>query len=451
MAKAEKLMITGYQREMTYRRDDGSFSAFGEQDEEGSLWLTAFVLRTFAQAKDLIYIDESVLDASRQWIAERQQPDGSFEAVGFVHHEEMIGGVQGKTALTAYVATALLEAGDQASAAKAIGYLEGELERIDDPYTMAIVTYALEMAGSAKKDEAYAKLMTMGQEDEDGLHWGGAPAVPVERLEPEPGLSHPSSSTAIEATAYATLALIRHGDALSAAQAARWLVGQRNAYGGFGSTQDTVVALQALTELSAGVSADVDLDVTVRAGQQTNELHIDQENFDVLQVVELPLDAAVEVEVVGKGQVVVQVVTRFNLPEPEEGKEVFEIDVDYGTEQVEVDDLITVAVDVRFTPPEPVEAGMVVLDVAVPTGFDPVRESIDAVVENSAKIKRYEVAARKVIFYIEDMQPGEAVSFDFKAKALYPVKAKGAASQAYSYYKPEWKGEALGEEISVGG
>ena len=31
MAKAEKLMITGYQRELTYRRSDGSFSAFGER------------------------------------------------------------------------------------------------------------------------------------------------------------------------------------------------------------------------------------------------------------------------------------------------------------------------------------------------------------------------------------------------------------------------------------
>ena len=31
MAKAEKLMITGYQRELTYRRTDGSFSAFGMQ------------------------------------------------------------------------------------------------------------------------------------------------------------------------------------------------------------------------------------------------------------------------------------------------------------------------------------------------------------------------------------------------------------------------------------
>ena len=59
MAKAEKLMLTGYQRELTYRRSDGSFSAFGQSDKEGSLWLTAFVLKCFSQARDLIYIDET--------------------------------------------------------------------------------------------------------------------------------------------------------------------------------------------------------------------------------------------------------------------------------------------------------------------------------------------------------------------------------------------------------
>ena len=56
MAKAEHLMTTGYQRQLTYRRSDGSFSAFGQSDPEGSLWLTAFVLKSFAQADGLIYI-----------------------------------------------------------------------------------------------------------------------------------------------------------------------------------------------------------------------------------------------------------------------------------------------------------------------------------------------------------------------------------------------------------
>lgn len=33
--KAMKFMNTGYQRELTYRHDDGSFSAFGKRDDSG--------------------------------------------------------------------------------------------------------------------------------------------------------------------------------------------------------------------------------------------------------------------------------------------------------------------------------------------------------------------------------------------------------------------------------
>ena len=83
-------------------------SAFGERDKSGSLWLTAFVLKTFAQANGLIYIDEAVQLAARDFIRGVQRPDGSFEQVGFVHHEAMMGGVQGKTALTARLSIASL-------------------------------------------------------------------------------------------------------------------------------------------------------------------------------------------------------------------------------------------------------------------------------------------------------------------------------------------------------
>jgi CD109 antigen len=451
MAKAEKLMITGYQRELTYRRSDGSFSAFGESDDEGSLWLTAFVLKTFAQARDLMFIDEDVLDKAREWISEQQRPDGSFEAVGFVHHEDMMGGVHGKMALTAYVAIALLEAGETSASAKAIDYLEGELASIDDPYTMAIVAYALELAQSPSRDQAHDQLMAMAEEDDDGLHWGGEGPIPLqEQPEPMPFREQQiGQSTAIEATGYATLALNAHGDRLNASRAARWLVTRRNAYGGFGSTQDTVVALQALTEHAAGAAADVDLTVTVEAGGKSKQVSINGDNFDVLQVVDVPAGTQATLRAEGRGEVVVQHVTRFNLPQAEEQGEVFKIDVDYGTGQVDVNDTITVDTKVTFNPPEPLKAGMVVVDVAVPTGFEPVRESIEEAVAGEPQMKRFDVAGRKVIFYIEDMDPGDSISFSFQARALYPVRAKGVASQAYSYYNPEWRGETLGGEIAV--
>ncbi|MCL0065991.1 MG2 domain-containing protein, partial [Dehalococcoidia bacterium] len=429
MAKAEKLMITGYQRQLTYRRGDGSFSAFGESDKEGSLFLTAFVLRCFSQAKGLIYIDDNILREATDWITAHQKADGSFESVGFVHHQEIMGGLSGKTALTAYVAIGLMEAGESIASGRAVLYLEKQLGDIVDPYVMAITAYALALAGSELKDEAYEKLMAFAEEDEDGLHWGGRHAIisPGEAgrspAMPQPGMPQ---SAAIEATAYATLALIEHRDAFNASRAARWLVSQRNAYGGYGSTQDTVVALQALTEYSSGLQADVDLRVTIAAGGEKKELLINRDNFDVLQVVEVPVNEQVTINVSGKGEAIAQVVKRFNLPDATAGEEqILTINVDYDTTAVEVNDLIEVSVEIEFNPPVPMEAGMVVLDISIPTGFAPVVDSVAGVVERQETIKRYEVAGRKVIFYIENMLAGERISFSFDVQVMYPVRAKG--------------------------
>ena len=169
----------------------------------------------------------------------------------------------------------------------------------------------------------------------------------------------------------------------------------------------------------------------------------------MLQTLQVPLDGEVSVESTGRGDVVVQSVLRYSVPETgAETQEVFEIEVDYGTEHVAVDDLITVTASIRFNPPQVIGtrgimAGMVVLDVAVPTGFEPVRETIEALVERYEKLKRYEVAGRKVILYIEDMSPGEQLRYSFQARAKYPVRAKEVVSQVYSYYKPEQRGEVL--------
>lgn len=93
---------------------------------------------------------------------------------------------------------------------------------------------------------------------------------------------------------------------------------------------------------------------------------------------------------------------------------------------------------------------MVVLDISIPTGFVPVVDSVAGVVEREKTIKRYEVAGRKVIFYIENMFAGERISFSFDVQAMCPVRAKGVTSRVYSYYKPEISGETLGEGVVKG-
>ena len=461
MAKAEKLMITGYQRELTYRRTDGSFSAFGMNDESGSLWLTAFVLKCFAQAKGLLYIDDSVLGAASSWITAHQNADGSFDPVGFVHHQEMLGGVKGKDALTAYVAIALMEAGEKTGSGKAISYLEGKVGGMTDAYAVAITSYALEFANSPKKGDAYNKLMSLAKEDESGLHWG-SDIVPVPETQPKAGGLAPvmrfqpdvNRSADIETTAYATLALVKHGDAFNSSKASKWLVSKRNAYGGFGSTQDTVVALEALTSYATGSRSDVDLTVTLKGAGIDKQLSINKDNFDVLQTVAVPVNSQVEMTVTGKGDAIGQVVRRYNVPVVDipAAQQMLKIDVKYDTTEVVVNDLVKVSVSVAFNPLPELnisEAGMIVLDVSVPTGFAPVTDSIIAVTQTMANIKRYDVAGRKVIFYVENMKPGQQIAFDFQVKALYPVKAKGVTSTAYSYYRQDIMGETLGAAVTV--
>jgi CD109 antigen len=92
---------------------------------------------------------------------------------------------------------------------------------------------------------------------------------------------------------------------------------------------------------------------------------------------------------------------------------------------------------------------MTVVDISVPTGFSPVTESIEKAVAQDQNIKRYDIAGRKVIFYIEDMSPGDRITFGFEVQALYPVKAKGVTSQAYSYYQPEISTKVLGLDMTI--
>ena len=448
MAKAERLMMTGYQRELIYRRADGSFSAFGDSDQSGSLWLTAFVLKTFAQADGLIYMDDAVLRDAARWILDHQKADGSFAPVGFLHHQELLGGLQGDAALTAYVATALIESGkrlnapdDRVGAASAIDYLASELDAMDDAYTLALSSYALALADSPRADAAIARLMDMSRSDADGLHWSA----------PLPETYYGVGSADVETTGYALLTLLETGDRIAASSAARWLVSQRNALGGFGSTQDTVVGLQALIRSAAvnRANADATIALTTPAGW-SREVRIDAANSDVTQIIETPRGEPVRIEATGNGEVVAQLVSRFNIPEVAQPRvDAFSIEVDYDATDVAVDDRIAITAAVRFTPPVPASAGMVVLDIAIPTGFAPAAETVAALVENHPNIKRREIAGRKVILYIEDMKPNETVRLTFDAIAQHPVRAQPVASAVYAYYTPAWRAETLSAELTA--
>jgi len=53
------------------------------------MWLTAFVVKSFAQARAHIFVDDDDLKISMRWITKKQLENGCFPLVGKVFHKDM--------------------------------------------------------------------------------------------------------------------------------------------------------------------------------------------------------------------------------------------------------------------------------------------------------------------------------------------------------------------------
>jgi CD109 antigen len=445
-AEAELFVNTGYQRELTFQTDDGGFAAFGGAD--GSLWLTAFVLSTFSGAREVRDIDETVLGQAAGMLVGRQNPDGSFRTDDFLIHQEMDGGISNVFAMAAYVTRALTEyaqgtnvsAEVSAGIERAANFLaNGRSQVNNDAYTLSIVAVALQGAPgfTAASEAVIDRLLELGDSSGVGIHW-----------EPYP----------VETTGYAAIALLRANGGTGrpeATSAVEWLSTQRNALGGYGnSTQDTVVAIRALFEAARRVRRDLDVDLTLSAGDTALwSVHVDQANFDILHTFEVPqavlaAEQPVVLSSAGDGNVGYQVVRRYHAPgDVLPPSRDLVIEVEYDSEGIEVDEVLEARVRLLYTGFKEA-TGMVIADIGVPTGFDAVRSSLDALVE-AHTVSRVEVAARKVIFYIDSLRRGEPLAFSFQMRALFPVRAEGPVSEAYEYYDRGIRGFHRMRQVTV--
>ncbi|XP_013393359.1 C3 and PZP-like alpha-2-macroglobulin domain-containing protein 8, partial [Lingula anatina] len=326
-AKTTKFMKLGYERELNYQHDDGSFSAFGNNDNSGSMWLTAFVMKSFHQLKMLndpeVFIDPAIINNATSWILKKQSKDGSFPEPGNVIHKDMQGKAGSGTSLTAYVASALAEAqasvssSDSAtSLADAMRFLETELSSITDPYILSIMAYAFIKAGKQSlADQTLAKLEPMATE-KDGMKFWEDQSDPM----PVSGsrfYHHQAKSSSIEMTSYVLLTYLAKRDLITGVPMMKWLTSQRNGHGGFRSTQDTVMGLTALAEfaaLSGNTNKNLQITVTTDQDVESSFTPITDQNDLVLQKIQLEKSTReVTIRVTGTGVGLIQVSSIFNV------------------------------------------------------------------------------------------------------------------------------------------
>ncbi|XP_059619137.1 CD109 antigen-like isoform X4 [Phlebotomus argentipes] len=440
--KALKYMESGYQRELTYKHKDGSFSAFGESDKNGSTWLTAFVARSFRQAKKFIAVEEEVITNALNWLSDQQAPNGSFPEVGHVSHKDMQGGAGQGIALTAYTLITFLENRNdvpkhQNTINKALDYVARNLEGLDDVYALALAAYALHIAQHSSRSNALA-LMEGKSTTDAQLKWWHKPIPEADKKNPWYGQPN---SVNVELTAYALLTYMEAGIVEDALPVMKWLIGQRNSEGGFQSTQDTVVGITALAKFAEKISGggpgggnDVKMTVEAEDGQKSN-LKVDNDNSLVLQSVKLsPNVRNVTVSAQGKGFVVVQLSYRYNLNVTGAWPR-FTLDPQVNKNSNQ--DFLHLSVCTSFIPDSAAgnESNMAVMEVGFPSGFTADLDTLPSL-QMLEKVKKVETkdGDTKVVVYFDNLDRKERCPTLTAFRTFKVAHQKPAAVTVYDYY-----------------
>ncbi|KAI5939250.1 Complement C4-A [Manis javanica] len=343
--RAVDLIQKGYLRIQQFRKTDGSYGAWLHRDS--STWLTAFVLKVLSLAQEQVGGSPEKLQETARWLLSQQQADGSFQDPCPVIHRAMQGGLVGDDeteALTAFVVIALhhglavfqersaeqLKQGVENSISKANSFLgEKASAGLLGAHAAAISAYALTLTRAPEdlQDVAHNNLMGMAQETGDNLYWGSvtgsqsnvasptlAPHSPTDPMPRAPAVW-------IETTAYGLLHLLLwEGKAEMADQAATWLTHQGSFQGGFRSTQDTVMALDALSAywIASHTTEERELNVTLssvgRNGLKSHMLQLNNHQIRGLEEeLQFSLGSKINVKVGGNSKGTLKVLRTYNI------------------------------------------------------------------------------------------------------------------------------------------
>ncbi|KAL7630532.1 UNVERIFIED_CONTAM: hypothetical protein RMT77_019277 [Armadillidium vulgare] len=433
-AKITKFLNQGYQRQLLFRHRDGSFSSFGDKDKEGSTWLTAFVVKSFAQARNYTLIDGKSLEESTNWLKRLQNTSGCFESKGRVINKMLQGGIGtgggSQGLLTAYVLAAILEQGNVNEENKTAALKCVETDTSDHPYSLALKSYTLALAKSPNAKTVIDQLLGVAQSNASMLRWN------------LPDRKGQNTALHVETAAYALLGMVTfdyNSYKAEARKIVRWISSQRNGQGGFISTQDTVVALQALAAFEkAQPRQTLNMDIKVSSTELNHSFKVTDDNKFLQQLVDIPKVAAnVEVSITGQGCGLVQGVLRYNVLS-ESTTEVLTLEV--AAKEANGKDCKTqnITACASYTLQDGA-SNMAIIEFKLVTGYIPIKQDLkDIVGDRKGTFKKYEVNGPKVIFYLEELTSEKTCASIRIHREVEIESAKPGSVTVYDYYQPEY-------------
>lgn len=234
-SKALRYIANGYEKLIAYETSKGGYEWFGHlPPHEG---LTAFGLLQFlAMKKVWDGVDSQIIDKTAQWLLERKNGTGGFiQSQGkyaFSRASELV--------VNAYIIYALTQAG-YLNVEKEFETAINQLNGHEDNYRKALLTLAAFNLGKDEMAEKSLKQIAQSIEKHG-----------ISKLPADHSITYSmGKSLEVETASFCALAMMRSSspDITAIKNLIDFIVGQRS-FGGFGSTQATILSLQALVEFA---------------------------------------------------------------------------------------------------------------------------------------------------------------------------------------------------------
>jgi hypothetical protein len=475
IAKAKTNLDAGYKRLIGFETEKKGYEWFGSTPPHEAL--TAYGLLQFNEMKQVMDVDQAMVERTMQWLMSRRDGEGSFELDKKALDSF---GRAPQDTTDAYIVWSLLES--ITGPPFRINDFETEVNHAlklaqdsQDAYILALGANIAHRAGHLyqlcgmlssntdqarmyeDKAEAYKtkaealRTKLAGKQTDEGFIDGAVTSI----------TNSGGDALKIETTSLAILAWLRDDEYTGQVEKAIMWLTERCKSGRFGSTQSTVLALKAIVEYDKARStpkAPGSLIVTVDGKQVGEPVAFNEETKGAIHLPNLashltPGKHTIAVKMQGGSKMPYSIAVDYFADTPASSDECklrieTSLPIVYAGKLIPINEGETTEVNVKITNTTKDGLPTPIAIVGIPGGLEPDYDQIKELIA-IGKIASFEVIGRDVVLYWREMKPEQVVDLSIRCTAAIPGTYTGPASRTYLYYTDEHKQWADGLTVTI--
>uniref|UniRef100_A0A8B9GVT8 NTR domain-containing protein n=1 Tax=Astyanax mexicanus TaxID=7994 RepID=A0A8B9GVT8_ASTMX len=431
-----------------------SFTLF--RNKEASTWLTALMVKTLAKVDKYLPVDGDMLSNTVRWlITQCQNQNGSFSEKSSYKPNKLMGTGADVTDqavyLTSFVAIGIKNALSVPKCnlqVRAERYLTLHAVKVKNLYVRALATYALNVI-----DQSSQGAVNMYEKLKKDSQVKGNPVLirfwQEKDASQDPLKPNKATAATVETTAYALLSCLLRGDMNYAQPVVNWLTQDQRYGGGFHSTQDAILTLEALTQyrtVARQALLNMEVDVSYRKAGLIGRFSLSQNR---------PIGKPMEVKFLhdiilktGSSSGVAFANLKLVYYETVQSNEDcrFDMSIDVHSHKPGSDEPMErsprIVACAKYRKPEnevEMEAGHTVMEINLPTGFTLVVQDLERLRDGlESRISDFEINGGQVILQMDSIPSDEFYCVGFRIQEVFTTGMNSASTfKVYEFHDPD--------------